>query len=464
MKGHKSTRQKDERGTLRGHPELVVPESRVYPKDHENHWMPRLRNRPNGKGWVSPTFQIRMKYLGEEAWFNLSSNKRASAGKARDIWLSLRAVGWEKTLGEYKPKAKKKINATVGEFLELIRIKAGLETVTFNIYSNKLRRIASGVKGLDDYGNLKVMEKGKSRTIKTKYQCVRGTGNAAWREKVESVKLRDLTSIAINAWKDDYIDVAKNNVALKSQRTRSVNSVLNTAKALFAPKHLETIEDYIELPDPLPFVKVKISSKRASRYRSQVKPELILTAASKQLKPEKPEQYIALLLGLGAGLSRKEIDLLEWSSILWDDSAIDIKETRYFKPKNEDKIGVIPVDTFLLDDLREYLPASNTRFVLNGNKPITKKAYGTYRCQKHFEGLTVWLREHGVDAPNPIHALRKEYGSLICQNFGIYVASRALRHSNIKTTAAHYLDQKDRATVCLGAIIDKGKLKAVKAS
>lgn len=40
--------------------------------------------------------------------------------------------------------------------------------------------------------------------------------------------------------------------------------------------------------------------------------------------------------------------------------------------------------------------------------------------------------------------MRKEIGSLIADEHGIYAASRFLRHADIRITAAHYLDKKRR--------------------
>jgi len=49
-----------------------------------------------------------------------------------------------------------------------------------------------------------------------------------------------------------------------------------------------------------------------------------------------PEAYKAFLLAVGAGLRKKEIDLLEWSSFRWEENVIRIEATRYFHPKSED--------------------------------------------------------------------------------------------------------------------------------
>jgi len=86
-------------------------------------------------------------------------------------------------------------------------------------------------------------------------------------------------------------------------------------------------------------------------------------------------------------------------------------------------------------------------------KPRPGSTYPHYRSQRIFKRLTNWLREHGVNGERPRHTLRKEFGSQICDRHGIYAASRALRHSDVGTTALHYLDKRSRATTGLGALL-----------
>jgi hypothetical protein len=47
------------------------------------------------------------------------------------------------------------------------------------------------------------------------------------------------------------------------------------------------------------------------------------------------------------------------------------------------------------------------------------------------------------------------------QKFGIYAASRALRHSDITTSARHYVGKKERVTVGLGHLLGSGEIKPV---
>jgi len=79
--------------------------------------------------------------------------------------------------------------------------------------------------------------------------------------------------------------------------------------------------------------------------------------------------------------------------------------------------------------------------------------YDHYRCQFHFGKLAEWLREKGVKSRTPLHTLRKEFGSQICDREGIYAASRALRHADITITSQHYVDKKKRVVSGLGHLL-----------
>jgi integrase len=81
------------------------------------------------------------------------------------------------------------------------------------------------------------------------------------------------------------------------------------------------------------------------------------------------------------------------------------------------------------------------------------------RCTSIFESLIAWLRAKGVTTKTPLHTLRKEFGSRVAAEHGIYAASRLLRHADITTTAQYYLDKKKRVTSGLGGLLEGGKRK-----
>jgi integrase len=64
------------------------------------------------------------------------------------------------------------------------------------------------------------------------------------------------------------------------------------------------------------------------------------------------------------------------------------------------------------------------------------KPYDHYRCATLFEKLIAWLRVHGGRGQRPLHTLRKEFGSLIAQSYGIRAAKEMLGHADISATAA----------------------------
>ena len=61
----------------------------------------------------------------------------------------------------------------------------------------------------------------------------------------------------------------------------------------------------------------------------------------------------------------------------------------------------------------------------------TKRGPRAYRCETVFDSLVAWLRGQGVKSQKPIHELRKECGSLICERAGIAAASAFLRDLKI---------------------------------
>jgi hypothetical protein len=70
-----------------------------------------------------------------------------------------------------------------------------------------------------------------------------------------------------------------------------------------------------------------------------------------------------------------------------------------------------------------------------------------------FDRVTAWLKEHGVSACKPLHALRKEYGSLINAKYDLVTAKELLRHSSVAITAAHNFENRKRGVTGLGAVL-----------
>jgi integrase len=206
------------------------------------------------------------------------------------------------------------------------------------------------------------------------------------------------------------------------------------------------------LPDPLPFAGVEFEPRQSLKYRAVFDVQTLIAKALDELTHQDPEAFKAFLLAVLAGLRRKEIDLLEWDSFLWESGVIRVPATRYFDAKTEDSLGDVAVDTELLELFRGYRARATGSFVIDG-QPRSGVNYYYYRCQEVFERLSAWLRQNGVNTNRPLHTLRKEFGSQVCAAHGIHAASRQLRHADIAITNLYYTDGRKRALTGLGHLL-----------
>jgi integrase len=189
------------------------------------------------------------------------------------------------------------------------------------------------------------------------------------------------------------------------------------------------------------------------RYQSSFDVESLIRAAQKELPQE---QFKIFLLAIMAGLRRNEIDKLEWQAFDYDKGVISIRATSHFAPKSEDSTGDVEVDPEVMELFRGYRATRTSNFVIESTIPARPQGtYSHYRCQKQFDALAKWLRNHGVEGNRPVHTLRKEFGSQVCAKHGIYAASRALRHSDIAITSQHYLGKRQSMAVGLGSLLNR---------
>jgi integrase len=175
-------------------------------------------------------------------------------------------------------------------------------------------------------------------------------------------------------------------------------------------------------------------------YRSTFGAGELIQAAHKELATDDPAAFLVILLGLCVGLRKGEIDLLPWSAVKFDDRVIRIEPTQYFDVKTEHSIGDVPVDPEILEILRGFRARTKSPFVVPSKRAAqVQGTYTYYRCEPVFDRVLVWLKTHGVRQRNALHALRKEYGSLINEKYDLVTAKELLRHSSVGITVAHYV-------------------------
>ena len=146
---------------------------------------------------------------------------------------------------------------------------------------------------------------------------------------------------------------------------------------------------------------------------------------------ERPNIYLAFLLGYGLGLRRSEMKRVKWSDFY---STIDgNKLIRVWQPKSikrakptdfEDR-PTDPTYWDLLQDLRGS--AASDALVLDAPNYFLRQFF------------TSFLKDEcGVKETYPIHLLRKYCGHRIMRSDGIYSASKALGHADTKITDRIY--------------------------
>lgn len=443
----KGTAQESETGTERGQTTPSVP-LRHLSKTHADSWLARIRKRSyadrQGRTVEIPDWQVRLKKDGRESWFNLGTpNQAAAAKKAKEVFTFLEANGWQATLTKFKPQAETvTTGCTVGEFLDEVKAVSGLKPGTYEIYAKKFRSLVAGVFNL--HGN------------ESKHDYVNG-GYESWLNRVRAVRLDKLTPERVNKWKVRQLKQASGNPLELKHAGVTIRSILLSSKALFSPsirRHL-----IVRLPSRLPFEGVELPEVGKSRYKSEINPGLLLQQAQRELAEgfqgekaplnPRPELFKIVLLALGAGLRRDEIDTLQWKQIQWHRNAIVIETTEHGGTKSAESEADVDVDPGLLEILRSYMPkpGHGSAFVIES--PVQPRpdaaSYHHYRCSRLFKQLVLWLRAKGISARNALHSLRKEFGSQICAQAGIYAASTALRHSSINLTREYYIEKKQAA-------------------
>ena len=379
-----------------------------------------------------------------------TANREAAATKAARIYTDIAALGWEAAITKHKPDEAPSKTGTVGELIQAVQSLANVRSGTLAGNVGAFRRIVASVAKID-------ATKGRFA------RC--GDGRVAWLAAVDAVPLAKVTPSAVEAWKLAFVTSRSANDENKARSARNTaNATLRSAKSLFSKRLLRFITPKMDLPTPLPFEGVEFFPRQSMRYSSTVDIEAILTKASKELAESDGEAFKAFLLCLFAGLRRNEADKLRWSSIDLDAGVIRIEAHEHFAPKAETSLGDIPLDAEVSAILRGMkASAPKAEYVLAGMSPKTSLTWRPYRADQTFARLGAWLKAQGVKSRTPLHTLRKEAGSLICQKSGLFAASRFLRHADVAITAQHYAAQRERVTIGLGSLLTASAINVIKA-
>ena len=409
-------------------------------KNDSRYWLSRLFHPVNDRGEASPHYSMKVQFRGRRMAFTLgTANKEAAARRAAGLYTDLLILGVEATIAKHRVQSPREISskvATIGEWIEAARGVSASNAATFAQYAASLRLIAGQILSVK----------------KTKKRFGPGKGGAqAYRAGIDAASLEILSAQGVQRWRLAYVAQATNPAQERSRMT-SANSTIRQASSLFAEKIVRFLPD-ARLPSPRPFAAVEFFSKQSARYFSRIDPQALLRTAQGELAKNDPPAFLAMLLALAAGLRRGEIDSLSWPQIVFERALIRVEATESASLKTADSRGEVPIDPGIVSILRGFRAKASGPFVIEAEGgEFGPRVWGRhYRADAVFTRLNSWLRKHGVTARKPLHELRKELGSLVTAEHGIYAASRVLRHSTVATTAAHYADLKTRPTIAVGA-------------
>jgi integrase len=407
---------------------------KILSKTDSRYWMQPKKLR---KWERSANFSVCVQIHGKRHSFGLgTSNKEAAAKKASVICADIANLGMDAALAKYKPLSNKSDKvATIGEWIEAAQRVTTAKTFTFDEYARCLRVIASEIRGM--------------KKTNERFNPHKNGGHAKYRAKINADSLDILTPASIQKWRLSYVARGKNPAERLSRQT-SCNTTIRQARSLFSEKVTKFIP-HLRLPDPIPFAGVEFFPRQNTRYHSQIDPVKIARSAQDELFSKHPSAFLAFLLAFGAGLRRSEIDTLCWHQIDFRKSLIRVETTDVASLKSADSRGEVGIDPDIAALLQGFRAKGKEGYVVEGEtgtaNPTKRRSY---RANKTFAILTPWLRRHGITAQKPLHELRKELGSLITQEHGIYAASRVMRHSSPETTARHYSDIKTLPIVQIG--------------
>ena len=189
---------------------------------------------------ASRTYSVQIQHQGERRWLGLATDNRADAAiLARKLYHDVKANGWQAVLAQRRGALmEKKVNVTVGEYVEAVRTKSLLSAQTLESYAQALCKIAGDIAQVEG------------------------------RERRNAIRLRTLSHEKIEAWRVDYIRRKATDPLREKSARISANSLLLRARALFLPETASPIRDLVELPEPKPFAGVKVESMHAPRHRA----------------------------------------------------------------------------------------------------------------------------------------------------------------------------------------------------
>ena len=435
-----------------------------HPKTKPAYWKTRVFFPISGRNTLSPHYCMQCRNGGKRATFGLrTTDKDEAARKAADIFYDVLMLGMDAAIEKHRPKNPAAVQSqppvqeaaettpTLGEWIEAAGKVFTGEQTTFGSYVRSARQIAKWIQEnrspAGSKPKLSKREQEKAEKEARKRYAAKWAAEFRMRLDIEPVTI--FTRAAIQEWRKAFVDKVGNDEILKKRARISSNSILRQARSLFSEDILDTISG-VTIPSPLPFDKCKYYEGEDMSYRSKIDPAVLLETAKIDLSESDLEAYKVLLLSLGAGLRRGEVDTLTYAQVNYNACIIRMEVISEGRRKTKGSEGDVPIDESLAKAIKSWQRKTRGKFVVSADGVAEAKVWGRkYRCDEVFDRAIAWLRAHGVDTMKPIHTLRKEAGSLVTTTADIQAAKQFLRHKSIAVTSAFYANNKAAHTVNL---------------
>ena len=438
--GHVGTylEQKSEPTMSTHFPNKKPQTTQVFSKTDRRYWKDRVELRTRvtrGSVYTDEDYSVQIQFHGKRQRFPLGTpNKAAAQEQAAHIYRVLASTGWEDALAKYggaKHQVRKvqelrggSLGALIAAFLEVSPARSSSKET----YIKALRSIYAELNGVN---------------IRLKHRTA-GKDKGTWQQKVDTLLISSVTPEMVTTWRRVSITGAKTESATRNITT-TINSKIRNAKAMFSKRSLEQISKIVALPAILPFQGVRLDNCTLPKYESRLDASSILAKACSELKSADPPAYCILLLALNCGLRRAEIDNLLWDSVDLVAGVLHVEGNDFYQLKSQGSQGAIDMGEEMVAELSELRRMGHSDFVIPSDREAKRhEGSSWYRCEEAFSSLIIWLRKNGVRSKKPLHELRKEVGSIIARDFGIFEASRFLRHRDIRVTASIYVDKKQK--------------------
>ncbi|MSU37335.1 MAG: hypothetical protein EXS36_20005 [Pedosphaera sp.] len=400
-----------------------------------------------------PEFYVRMRYEGVTKRVKLhSADKEEAAEQALRLSGQLRLNGWSAVLAN---QARLPSSLTIEDFCEAYeKAAASMERsprpVTINLYCRCLRLIAR-------FAGVKEIRQLTRETIERGRDAYRAEARKSKRQ--ESAIQNTVSKVLRNA-KACFSREARNILARDGVKVENpfegIRLTQDIQPVFSLPAHVtQTIWDELPLlrdgdPDA-----IDPNAKPAKRGKKSALVKARSAASRIDFRQRHPASYAAIVLALGVGLRANEIDKCRWSWFKFNakkECVVEIRAESDFTPKGGGA-RAIKIQNSVYDALVETRADMVSPYVLGGEEnPADSIINGeNYRCADALEAANVWLRARGVEADkkrgNALHRLRKQFGSEVATEFGLFAAQKLLGHSSPTVTAKYYAAQTELPTL-----------------